>query len=38
MRHRDFVAVGAVVGWYALALAALYPLANGPVADSWIYA
>ncbi len=37
MRHRDFVAVGAAVGWYALALAVLHPLANGPVADSWIY-
>src|SRR5437879_2021475 len=31
------IAMGAVLGWYALALALLHPLANGPVADSWIY-
>lgn len=30
-------AAGVVVGWYGLALAVLHPLANGPVADSWIY-
>ena len=38
MRRRDVVAVGAVVGWYAFALAMMHPLADGPVADSWIYA
>jgi hypothetical protein len=37
MRRWGVVAIGAVVGWYALALAVLHPLANGPVADSWIY-
>lgn len=26
-----------VAGWYALVLAVLHPLANAPVADSWIY-
>ena len=38
MRRGGVVAVAVVVGWYALALAVLHPLANGPVADSWIYA
>ena len=37
MRRGGVVAIVAVVGWYAFALAILYPLANGPVADSWIY-
>jgi len=37
MRRGGVVAIGVVVGWYALALALLHPLANGPVADSWIY-
>ncbi len=37
MRRGGAIAVGMVVGWYALALALLHPLANGPVADSWIY-
>src|SRR5271168_3519921 len=37
MRRWGVVAIGAAVGWYALALAVLHPLANGPVADSWIY-
>src|SRR5271170_7347992 len=38
MRRGDLaVAVGVVVGWYALALGVLHPLANGPVVDSWIY-
>jgi hypothetical protein len=37
MRRGTAVATGMVVGWYALALATLHPLANGPVADSWIY-
>jgi hypothetical protein len=32
------VALGVIVGWYALALGLLHPLADGPVADSWIYA
>jgi len=31
------IAIGAVVGWYALALALLHPLTNGPVADSWVF-
>lgn len=38
MRRGGVVAVGMVVGWYAFTLAVLHPLANGPVADSWIYA
>ncbi len=38
MRRGGAVAIGVVVGWYALALAVLHPLADGPVADSWIYA
>ncbi len=38
MKSGAIVATGAVVGWYALALAMLHPLADGPVADSWIYA
>ena len=38
MRRGGALAIGAVVAWYALALALLHPLANGPVADSWIYA
>jgi hypothetical protein len=38
MRRGGVVAVAAVVGWYAFALAVLHPLANGPVSDSWIYA
>jgi len=37
MRRGGAVAVGMVVEWYALALALLHPLADGPVADSWIY-
>ena len=37
MRRAGAVAAGAVVGWYALALGVIYPLAAGPVADSWIY-
>jgi hypothetical protein len=37
MRRGGAVAIAAVVGWYAFALALLHPLANGPVADSWIY-
>jgi hypothetical protein len=37
MRRRGVVAIGVVVGWYAFALGVLYPLADGPVADSWIY-
>jgi hypothetical protein len=37
MRRWGVVAIGAAVGWYSLALAVLHPLANGPVADSWIY-
>jgi len=37
MRRGGVVAIGAVIGWYALALAVLHPLADGPVADSWIY-
>ncbi len=36
--RRGGVAAAAVVGWYAFALAVLHPLADGPVADSWIYA
>jgi len=38
MRRGGVVAVAMVLGWYALALATLHPLADGPVADSWIYA
>jgi hypothetical protein len=37
MRRRGVVAIGVVVGWYAFALAVMHPLADGPVADSWIY-
>ena len=37
MRRGGVVAIAAVAGWFAFALALLYPLANGPVADSWIY-
>ncbi|HLI78635.1 MAG TPA: glycosyltransferase family 39 protein, partial [Candidatus Binataceae bacterium] len=37
MRRGGAVAIGVVAGWYALALALLHPLADGPVADSWIY-
>jgi Dolichyl-phosphate-mannose-protein mannosyltransferase len=37
MRRGGVVAIGAVAGWYAFALAILHPLANGPVADSWLY-
>lgn len=38
MRRGGAVAIVVVLGWYALALALLHPLADGPVADSWIYA
>ncbi|HVN63649.1 MAG TPA: glycosyltransferase family 39 protein, partial [Candidatus Binataceae bacterium] len=31
-------AVIIVGGWYAFALAVLYPITDGPVADSWLYA
>jgi hypothetical protein len=37
MRRGGVVAIGAVLVWYGFALVLLYPLANGPVADSWIY-
>ena len=37
MRRGGVVAIAAVAGWYAFALALLHPLADGPVADSWIY-
>src|ERR1700722_12274872 len=37
MRRGGAVAIGVVLGWYALALAVLHPLADGPVVDSWIY-
>jgi len=37
MRRGGAVAIGVVVGWYALALALVHPLANAPVADAWIY-
>jgi hypothetical protein len=37
MRRGGIVAAGVIVGWYALALGVIYPLAAGPVADSWIY-
>jgi hypothetical protein len=30
MRRAGVVAIGAVVGWYAFALALMYPLADGP--------
>ncbi len=36
-RRGGAVAIGVVVGWYLFALALLYPLTDGPVADSWIY-
>jgi hypothetical protein len=38
MRRGGAVAIGVVAGWYALALAVMHPLTDGPVADSWIYA
>ncbi len=38
MRRGGVVAAVVVIGWYAFALAVLHPLANGQVADSWIYA
>ncbi|HEY6394604.1 MAG TPA: glycosyltransferase family 39 protein, partial [Candidatus Binataceae bacterium] len=31
------MAFAAIVGWYLLAYAILHPLANAPVADSWLY-
>ncbi len=37
MRRGGVAAIALVVGWYAFALAVLHPLADGPVADSWIY-
>ena len=37
MRRGGGFAVALVVGWYAFALVVLHPLADGPVADSWIY-
>ena len=37
MKRASATAIAAVVGWYLFALAMLHPLANGPVADSWIY-
>ena len=37
MKRGGVVAIATVAGWYAFALAILHPLANGPVADSWIY-
>ena len=27
-----------IIAWYAIVLGAAYPLANGPVVDSWLYA
>jgi len=29
--------VAAATGWYAFALAVMYPIANAPVVDSWLY-
>ena len=33
-----WAAIALIAGWYACALALLYPLADGPVVDSWLYA
>ncbi len=37
MKRGTLVAGTIAVGWYALSFALLHPLANGPVADSWLY-
>ena len=37
MRRAGWAAAARCVGWYAFALALLHPLADAPVADSWIY-
>jgi hypothetical protein len=37
MRRAGWTAAAMVVGWYAFALAILYPLTEAPVVDSWLY-
>lgn len=38
MKRASAVAIAVVAGWYLFAFALIHPLANAPVADSWIYA
>lgn len=37
MKRGTLVAAAIALGWYALSFAVLHPLADGPVADSWLY-
>lgn len=37
MKRGTLVAGAIALGWYALSFAILHPLADGPVADSWLY-
>src|SRR5229473_925286 len=37
MGRARWIAIALIAGWYAFALALLYPLADGPVVDSWLY-
>src|SRR5258708_6174820 len=37
MRGARWYASALIAGWYAFAIALLHPLADAPVADSWLY-